>query len=84
MKAMTNYAVTLEKLGKRVEALELLDQLKDNFKEEIRIYNNLGIVSKRNGNISVAEANFEAALKIDNNNFFPNYNLAILKASLKD
>jgi len=50
MKAMTNYAVTLEKLGKRKASLEAFDKLKLDFPDEIRIHNNLGIVLKRQGN----------------------------------
>ena len=49
MKVMTNYSVTLEKLGKRDEAIDTLKKLKDLYPFEIRVYNNLGIVCKRNG-----------------------------------
>lgn len=44
VKSCTNYAVTLEKLGKRQEAIELLNNLKDIFRNEIRVFNNLGII----------------------------------------
>jgi hypothetical protein len=54
MKAVTNYAVTLEKLGKRNDSIKTLDSLKGTFREEIRIYNNLGIIYKRNGNLEAA------------------------------
>jgi len=84
MKAMTNYAVTLEKLGKRSEALEVFDQLKFHFRDEIRIYNNLGIIHKRAGNVDEAQQNYEEALQIDEGSFFPNYNIGVLKAHLND
>ena len=48
-KAGTNYAVTLEKLGKRVEAIETLSKLKGVFGNEVRVFNNLGIIQKRQG-----------------------------------
>jgi len=51
MKAVTNYGVTLEKVGKRDESIKLLEKIKNNFRNEIRIYNNLGIIYKRNGNL---------------------------------
>ena len=54
MKSMTNYSVTLEKLGKRTDAINVLDNMRENFKDEIRIYNNLGIIYKRNGNNGAA------------------------------
>ena len=54
MKAATNYAVTLEKLGKREDAIKILDTLKVHFKDEIRVYNNLGIIYKRNNNVEAA------------------------------
>jgi len=46
-KAATNYAVTLEKLGKRDDALKQLKTLKQKFDDEIRVFNNLGILYKR-------------------------------------
>lgn len=44
LKAMTNYAVTLEKLGRRPEALNVLEALETHFADEIRIHNNMGII----------------------------------------
>ena len=49
-KAGTNYSVTLEKLGKREGAMQTLDKLKDSFSNEVRVFNNLGIMEKRLGN----------------------------------
>lgn len=43
-KAGTNYAVTLEKLGERDEAIKMLQELKVSFGNEVRVYNNLGII----------------------------------------
>ena len=43
-KAGTNYAVTLEKLNKRDEAVKTLFKLKATFNNEVRIFNNLGII----------------------------------------
>ena len=43
-KAGTNYAVTLEKLGQRVTAVSTLSALKNTFGNEVRVYNNLGII----------------------------------------
>jgi tetratricopeptide (TPR) repeat protein len=85
VKAVTNYAVTLEKLGKREDALKLLEgKTKRQFGQEIRVFNNLGIIHKRNGNTIEAEASYLAALEIDAQSFFPNYNLGVLKAAIKD
>lgn len=55
MKAVTNFAVILEKLGQRKEAIDVLNNLKHTFRGEIRIYNNLGIIHKRQGNEFDAE-----------------------------
>jgi len=44
MKASTNYAVTLEKLSKREEAVETLSKLKNSFTDEMRVHNNLAII----------------------------------------
>jgi tetratricopeptide (TPR) repeat protein len=82
MKAVTNYAVTLEKLGKRHDAIAILNKLKDQFREEIRIFNNLGIIQKRQGNNREAEESYLSALQIDSQSFFPNYNMGVFKASL--
>jgi Flp pilus assembly protein TadD len=43
-KAGTNYAVTLEKLGKRKEAVRQLEKLNKVFTSEVRVFNNLGII----------------------------------------
>ena len=43
-KAGTNYAVTLEKLNERDEAVKTLQSIKGNFYNEIRVHNNLGII----------------------------------------
>ena len=64
-KAGTNYAVTLEKLSKRDEAVDTLSSLKVRFNQEIRVFNNLGIIQKRKGAVQEAEASYDAALKID-------------------
>lgn len=80
MKSITNYAVTMEKTGKRNESIQILDTLKENFKDEIRIYNNLAIIFKRNGDLEAAQSNYDIALSIDKTSFFPNYNMGVLKA----
>jgi tetratricopeptide (TPR) repeat protein len=79
-KAGTNKAVTLEKLGSRDEAVETLNKLKGNFGNEVRVYNNLGIIQKRNGDKEGAFASYEHALTVDPKSFFPNYNLGVLLA----
>jgi len=43
-KGGTNYAVALEKLGRRDEAISLLNELKRQFGNEVRVHNNLGII----------------------------------------
>ena len=43
-KAGTNLAVALEKLGKRDEAVLLLQDLQSKFGNEVRLFNNLGII----------------------------------------
>ena len=50
-KAGTNYAVALEKLGMRDEAIILLKDLKASFENEVRVHNNLGIIQKRKGDL---------------------------------
>ena len=77
-KAGTNYAVTMEKLGKREGAMQTLDKLKDSFGNEVRVFNNLGIIQKRMGNNDEAMINYETALKVDAQSFFPNYNMGVL------
>jgi Flp pilus assembly protein TadD len=54
--------------------------LRKDFSDEIRIYNNLGIIHKRNGNVEAAQSNYDIALNIDAESFFPNYNMGVLKA----
>jgi Flp pilus assembly protein TadD len=81
MKSLTNYSVTLEKLGKRQEAITILQDVKNEWQDEIRVFNNLGIMEKRNGNGQAAEECYQTALAIDENSFFPNYNMGVLKAS---
>ena len=77
--------MALEKLGRREEALKLLDgKAKRQFGQDIRVFNNLGIIQKRTGNAQEAEASYLAALEIDAESFFPNYNLGVLKAMTKD
>lgn len=48
-KAGTNYAVTMEKLNQREQAVTTLNNLKSTFNNEVRVYNNLGIIQKRQG-----------------------------------
>ena len=82
-KAGTNYAVTLEKLGQRETAVGTLSALKDTFGNEVRVYNNLGIIQKRTGDGEGALASYEAALRVDGASFFPNYNLGVLLSQEK-
>ena len=79
-KAGTNYAVTLEKLSRRDEAVTTLSSLKVRFNQEIRVFNNLGIILKRKGAVSDAQASYDNALRIDPKSFFPNYNMGVLLA----
>lgn len=85
-KVLTNYAVTLEKLGKREEALgvlELSGQWEED-EQEVRVYNNKGIIQKRKGDLQEALASYQAAIDIDDKSFFPHYNLGVLRAQMKD
>ena len=50
-KACSNYAVTLEKLGRSDEAIDQFEKLKHTFKNDLPIYNNLGISQKHSGNL---------------------------------
>ena len=77
-KAGTNYAVTLEKLSKREDAVGTLMTLKGAFSTEVRIFNNLGIFQKRKGDKKDALESYQAALNIDAKSFFPNYNMGVL------
>ena len=79
-KAGTNYAVTLEKLGQRQTAVDTLAFLKQIFGNEVRVYNNLGIIQKRGGNNQEAMESYQNALRVDQKSFFPNYNLGVLLA----
>lgn len=56
-KAGTNYAVTLEKLNYRDDAVATLSSLKANFNNEVRVFNNLGIIYKRKGETQKALEN---------------------------
>ena len=78
MKAATNYAVTLERLAKRQEAVLMLGELKERFGGEMRVTNNLAIIQKRNGDAEEAQANFRNALEAEPDSFHPNYNLGLL------
>lgn len=80
-KAGTNYAVALEKLGMRDAAVNLLQDLKTQFGNEVRLHNNLGIIQKRKGDLEQAIASYQTALTADSKSFFPNYNLAVLLAT---
>ena len=57
--------------------------LKGTFGNEVRVYNNLGIIQKRNGDSEGALASYEKALKVDRASFFPNYNLGVLLSQEK-
>lgn len=85
-KVLTNYAVTLEKLGKREEALGILELSASwgEDEQEVRVYNNKGIIQKRRGDLTEAMASYQAAIDIDSESFFPHYNLGVLKAQVKD
>ena len=82
-KAGTNYAVTLEKLNKRDDAVVTLTTLKNAFGNEVRVFNNLGIIQKRKGLKDDALESYQAALKVDYKSFFPNYNMGVLLSQNK-
>ncbi len=44
------------------------------------MFNNLGIIQNRQGEDAKAVESYQSALKIDSDNFFPNYNLGVLQA----
>ena len=46
-KSGSNYAVCLEKLNRREEAIVTLETLQNNFGNEVRLFNNIGIIQKR-------------------------------------
>jgi len=80
MKAGTNCAVVLEKLGRRDEAIALLEELKAKFGSEVRLSNNLGIIQKRRGDVEAAIRSYRDAIELDETSFYPNYNLAVVLA----
>lgn len=45
------------------------------------MFNNIGIIQKRKGDVEAAIKSYEAALQADPQAFFPNYNLAVLLAT---
>jgi tetratricopeptide (TPR) repeat protein len=79
-KAAVNYAVTLEKLKHRPDAIHQLEKLTKTFANEVRVYNNLGIIQKRQGETDAALESYKKALQIDSGSFFPNYNMGVLLA----
>ena len=79
-KAATNYAVTLEKLGRRDESISTLSDIRNDFCNEVRVFNNLGIIQKRKGDVKEAEQCYKSAINVEPNSFFPNYNMAIMLA----
>jgi Flp pilus assembly protein TadD len=44
----------------------------------VRVFNNLGIIQKRQGDIQLAQENYKKALDLEPNSFFPNYNMGVL------
>jgi Flp pilus assembly protein TadD len=52
----------LEKIGRRSEAIKILEKVKLKFGDEVRVYNNLGIILKRNGDVKDAIASYKKAL----------------------
>ena len=81
-RAATNYAVALEKLGKRKESLTLMEDLQKEFGYEVRLCNNRGIVQKRKGEVREAIKSYKNALTADSESFLANFNLAILLAQI--
>ena len=67
----------MEKLNKRDEAITTLTTLKANFNNEVRVFNNLGIIHKRKGDAEKALENYKAALIVDPKSLFPNYNMGL-------
>jgi tetratricopeptide (TPR) repeat protein len=80
-KTATNYAVILEKIGRRNEATRLLHDLKTQFAGEVKVLNNLGIIQKRKGEVQNAIESYKKALSSDPQSFLPNHNLAVLLAT---
>ena len=64
----------------REEAINLLEQLKSEFKSETKLYNNLGVLNTRNNETEQAYCNYSEALVLQPDSFFANYNLAVLVA----
>ena len=62
----------------------MLQELNTFCSGEVRVFNNLGILMKRNGKTQEAESVYNAALDIDPESFFPNYNMGVLKVNMKD
>ena len=83
-KAGTNFAVSLEKTGDRDTAVSTLTNLKGTFGNEVRVFNNLGIIQKRKGDLTGALESYRQALKVDQKSFFPNYNLGVLLSQNKE
>lgn len=54
--------------------------IKGNFCNEVRVYNNLGIIQKRKGDLAQASQNYKAAIDVEPKSFFPNYNMAVMLA----
>ncbi len=52
--------------------------MNDEFGVDVRLYNNLGIIQKRNGEVDQAKASYQLALDKDPNSFYPNYNYAMI------
>jgi len=75
-------AVALEKLGRRGEALQVLQGLAAAHREEVRVLNNLGIIQKRQGLTAEARVSLEQAIALATDCFFPVYNLGVHLASL--
>ena len=58
--------------------MDILSNLKESFGNEVRVFNNLGIIQKRKGDMDGAFSSYESALKVDARSFFPNYNMGVL------
>ena len=58
--------------------METFGNLKKSFSNEVRIHNNLGIINKRQGDTKEALQNYQNALQVDPQSFFPNYNMGVL------
>ena len=54
-KASTNYAVTQEKIGERQAAIDVLNSVRGEFLNEVRVFNNLGIIQRRRGDLEEAK-----------------------------